>query len=158
MEETKAPDSRLSCTLSSYRIKRFAIEELQEPIGDSLLTIKPDVFFEPGKSAYKTLLCCQYAVDRIRFDAVIEGDFDFKDPIAPNNAKHAWVNGCTVLYGILRGVCSSMAAQVAGKVVLLPTVMMIEHVNRRIQQIIKEAEDASRKAKESEPPALPPKA
>lgn len=157
MEETKATDSRLSCTLSDYRIKRFAIEELREPVKDALLKIQPDACFDPGKSAYKTQLCCLYAVGGVRLDAIIEGDFVFKDPIAPNNAKHAWVNGCTVLYGILRGLYSSMSAQIAGKVMMLPTVMMVDFVNRRVQQLIKEAEDASEKAKQSEPPALPTK-
>lgn len=138
--------SQPSCVLRQYRVKRFLVEERcnQESVPD--LRIVPDVCFQADSKGYRAILRCEYSNDKTLFRAVIEGEFEFKEAITQNNAIHAWVNGETVLYGILRGIYSSATAQCTGAVDVLPTVMMIDYVKCRIQELIDKTDNKETKA------------
>lgn len=138
-----------SCVLRQYRVKRLLVEECRNAESIPELKIVPDFCFRADQKEYSTVLRCEYSNGKALFQAVIEGDFEFKEIIAHNNAMHAWVNGGTILYGILRGLYSGVAAQCTGTVDILPTVMMVDYVKQRIQELIDKASEEKRK---EEPP------
>lgn len=141
---TEATDLQPSCVLLEYHVRKLLVEELRETVVKPSFELFPDVCLQEGdERKYRTVLRCDYLVDRMRFHAVVEGAFEFKSAVGPDNVMHAWVNGGTVLYGILRGLFAEMSAQCSGKVSVLPTVMMVEYVRRRIRRLVGEPEGKS---------------
>lgn len=141
--------SQPSCALRQYRIKRLLIEERRDADSKPDLKLIPDVCFRADSKEYRTVLRCEYANGKTLFQTVIEGDFEFKEVVGQSNAMHAWVNGGTVLYGILRGLYSGVAAQCTGAIDILPTVMMVDYVKQRIQELVDKASEEKSKV---EPP------
>jgi len=141
--------SQPSCVLHQYRVKRLLVEECRDARSAPELRLVPNFCFQDGSKEYRTILRCEYSNGKTLFQAVIEGDFEFKEVIAHDNAMHAWVNGGTILYGILRGLYSGVTAQCVGTVDILPTVMMVDYVKQRIQELIDKDNEENRK---KEPP------
>lgn len=137
--------SQPSCTLCKYRVKRFLFEEQRDASATTALAVVPDVSFQPDSKSYRTLLRCDYATGKTLFQAIIEGEFEFKELINQTNAMHAWVNGGTVLYGILRSLYSIASSQCTGTTDILPTVMMVDCVKQRIEQLIAKANEEKAK-------------
>ena len=123
-----------SCDISEYSILSVRAERTPAE-NSSSFQVRPEIRFEDGKKPYDVLLTIQHIVSGFSFSCSIEGRFTFHEAISSKNVLHAWVNGCTILYGIARGLYSSAASQCIHKSLMLPTVMMVDAVRRRIEEL-----------------------
>ena len=126
----------LSCELLGYSVLHLhaSVQDKDDKIQNS---IRPDIRFELGKREYKAFVLCNYAIENFVFNCGIEGDFRFGEAVSNENMINAWFNACTMLYGIMRGVFSTSVNQAIHKSLFLPSVMMINEINKRINEILK---------------------
>ena len=128
-------DLPLSCELLEYSVLRTWTEVLKEPQGQKPIAIRPEIRVDMKGREYSAFILCEYGVDRFKFRCAIDGRFRFGEPLSSDNVGNAWVNACTMLYGIVRGLFSSAVMQAIHKPYYLPSVMMANYVNRRLQEI-----------------------
>lgn len=123
----------LSCELLNYTVDCLSVQRLvsRPPLED---VIRPDFKVEDDHRCFRAMLVVRKTVDGVQFFAAIQGNFRFGEEISSANAINAWENGCTILYGVLRGLYTPLMAQCAGKVSCLPSVMMRNEVIRRINE------------------------
>lgn len=136
-------DLPLSCEIKDYSVLHIWTEVKQSDEGEKAISIRPEVRITIGERDYKAFILCNYEIDKFKFECAIEGSFRFGEPISNTNAGNAWTNACTMLYGIMRGLFSTAVSQAIHKSYYLPSVMMANFVNRRIEEQKKQSEDAA---------------
>lgn len=131
-----------NCDIQQYSV--LALHAVKcKPSGKDVLEVVPDIKIETGKNEYQVLIVCTRNVGDFSFQCAIDGDFVFHEPISAQNVLHAWVNGCTILYGIARNLYSVSAMQCVHKNLMLPAVMMIDVVKKTIEDLKRKQETAS---------------
>ena len=143
-----AEDSQLKCHLQDYRLKSILfLEEKDGSIRfekgeEDLLKIDTNfVLHSEDKQKYMVRLNVDYAKrttseNVFRMQCQMYGFF--KSQLALNDQMDAkeryllWLNGTTILYGLLRPIVASMSSQCFAGRVLLRTVMMNDVVNEAI--------------------------
>ena len=126
------------CILTDYRISAFQLlTKLKKPDPSSL---DVECLFCPEKDTderYYVKLIISYAGrGRTSFSlrVVVNGYFEWRGGYKQKegNAFLAWVNGGTILYGLVRATVSELTASSECGRVLLPTVMMVDIVRAQI--------------------------
>lgn len=145
----------LSCELIEY-----SILHLQALVGDEKteaipLSIRPDIRFEIGKREYRAFVHCKYSIENFAFSCGIEGDFKFGEEISNKNMIMAWYNACTMLYGIMRGIFSTSVNQAIHKSYFLPSVMMINEIQKRINCLLQKQPKEDHQSEEEQLPKQP---
>ena len=123
-----------SCDIERYSILSLCARRCSDDTV-AKIEIRPDVKVSDGNCRYSVRLECNRIDSGFSFSCLIEADFAFHEPISQKNVMHAWVNGCTILYGILRNIYSVNALQCVHKELMLPAVMMIDVVKNTIEAI-----------------------
>ena len=123
-----------SCDIERYSILSLCARQCSNDT-PAKIEIRPDVKVADGDCKYGVRLECIRVDSGFSFSCLIEANFSFHEPISQKNVMHAWVNGCTILYGILRNIYSVNALQCVHKELMLPTVMMVEVVKNTIEEI-----------------------
>ncbi len=127
--------SRLNCEIKDYSVLSiFAAVGLnlgEEPATETTTDMR---VIKDG-SGFDVYLRCRRKEGGFEFDCAVKGSFVFYEPITENNARCAWVNGCTILYGVIRNLYMTMSAQCLHKPLILPAMMMIDVVNKRIVEL-----------------------
>ena len=95
---------------------------------------------------YDVFLRCSHQDGDFTFDCIVEGNFKYHDSITEGTARNAWINGCMILYGIIRAIYMTTAAQCVHRTPVLPSVMMVDVVNRQIEELKRAAETAAAQA------------
>ena len=131
---SEASRSRPNCDITRYSVLSLHAAK-RDAITGTCLDVRPDIRVVDGKPEYRALLECRREVGAFSFSCAIEGDFIFHEPISQKNVLIAWVNGCTILYGIARNLYSSSAMQCVHEDLMLPTVMMIDVVKRVLEDL-----------------------
>ncbi len=129
---SEASKSRPNCDIKRYSVLSLHAAKINA-ISGAILDVRPDIRVVDGKPEYQILLECRRDVGTFSFSCAIEGDFVFHEPISQKNVLHAWVNGCTILYGIARNLYSVSAMQCVHEDLMLPAVMMIDVVKQAIE-------------------------
>ena len=139
---SEASKSQPNCDIMRYSVLSLHATKCEE-ISDVSLDVRPDIRIVDGKPEYRVLLECRREVGAFSFSCAIEGEFAFHEPISQKNVLLAWVNGCTILYGIARNLYSTSAMQCVHEDLMLPAVMMIDVVKRVLEDLKqKQAEQA----------------
>lgn len=127
----------LSCELLEYSVLHTWAEVTEKQQEPKPVAIRPDIRVTMNEHEYSAFILCEYGIDRFKFRCALDGRFRFGDPLSSENVGNAWVNACTMLYGIARGLFSASVLQAIHKPYFLPSVMMANFVNRRLQEIKK---------------------
>ena len=152
-------DLPLSCELLEYSVLHTWTEVTEKQQGSTPISIRPDIRVSMNEREYSAFILCEYGIDRFKFRCALDGRFRFGEPLSAENVGNAWVNACTMLYGIARGLFSNSVMQAIHKPYFLPSVMMANYVNRRLQEI-KEANERKAVSEKNAPPSktTPPQA
>jgi len=132
---TEASNSRPSCDITRYTVLSLHAERCADDVPCAKQEVHPDIKISDGKPEYQVLIECRFRAGTFSFFCAIEGDFIFNEPISQKNVLHAWVNGCTILYGIVRNLYSVSAIQCVHKELMLPAVMMIDVIKQTIEEL-----------------------
>jgi hypothetical protein len=132
-------DLPLSCEIKDYSVLHVWTEVKKANEGEKPVSIRPEIHVAMGKHDYKVFILCNYEIDNFKFECAIEGSFKFGEPLSNSNVGNAWTNACTMLYGIMRGLFSNAVSQAIHKSYYLPSVMMANFVNRRIEELKNQA-------------------
>ena len=132
--------------LDSFSILRSCIEMLSptaealQKAEDSIIQMKHNssISYSVGKNMdneynYKLTLCVKVIPEDFgwKIDMEIAGIFTFPEGISAGDREGMIrVNGCTILYGILRGHLASVTGAFPSGPYVLPTVNMFEVVKR----------------------------
>lgn len=152
-----AIDLPLSCELKDYSVLHLWTEVKSKADDVKPVFIRPEIKVKLGTRDYKAFILCRYEISRFSFECAIEGTFRFGEDISNTNVGNAWMNACTMLYGIVRGIFSSAIAQAIHETHFLPSVMMANFINRRLEELKKASEskkadkDKSAKKRLSDP-------
>lgn len=125
----------LSCELLEYSVLHTWTEVTEAQQEQKPIVIRPEIRVNMNQREYRAFIVCEYGVDRFKFRCALDGVFRFGEPLSAENVGNAWVNACTMLYGIARGLFTSSVMQAIHKPYFLPSVMMANYVNRRLQEI-----------------------
>ena len=132
---TEVSNSRPSCDITRYTVLSLHAEKCADDVSCVKPEVRPDIKIIDGKPEYQVLLECRFRASAFSFFCAIEGEFVFKEPISQKNVLHAWVNGCTILYGIARNLYSVSAFQCVHKELMLPAVMMIDVIKQTLEEL-----------------------
>lgn len=135
----KPADLPLSCEIKDYSVLHVWTEVKNADEGEKPISIRPEIRVTMDERDYKAFILCNYEIEKFKFECAIEGTFKFGEPLSNANIGNAWTNACTMLYGIMRGLFSSAVSQAIHKSYYLPSVMMANFVNRRIEELKKRA-------------------
>ena len=143
----------LNCDIQQYSV--LALHAVKcKPSGKEVLEVAPDIKIVTGKPEFQVLIVCTRNIGDFSFQCAIEGSFVFHEPISANNVLNAWVNGCTILYGIARNLFSVSAMQCVHKDLMLPAVMMIDVIKRTIDDLRKKQEAKVETAQDTQSSSL----
>lgn len=137
--QEKSADLPLSCKLIDYSVLYLHAEVKTDKNFSLPLSITPDIRFDIGKNEYRVFVKCVYGIDGFAFSCGIEGSFEYSEPIEGKNFVNAWWNASTMIYGIMRGVFTTTSSQAIHVAKFLPSVMMINEIKRRVEELAKQA-------------------
>jgi len=143
--------SRLNCEIKDYSVLSLFAGQTLNLGAEGVPETTTDMHATKGKREFEVYLRCGRKEGGFDFGCAIEGKFVFCEPITENNARLAWVNGCTILYGVMRNIYMTTSAQCIRKPLILPAAMMLDVVNRRIAELqapAKPAKARTRKPKD----------
>ncbi len=129
--------TRPNCETLGYSVLSLGASKKPEAGADSL-KFETGMRLDGDAGGYAVMLRCTREEGDFFFDCLVEGSFKYHEPVGAANARNAWTNGCMILYGILRGLYAQTAAQCVHKTLILPSVMMADVVNQRIDEIQKQ--------------------
>ncbi len=144
----EALDSRPSCDIKRYTILALHAEKCADASG-CRMEVHPDIKVVDGQPEYQVLLECRRETGAFSFFCAIKGEFAFHEPISQKNVLHAWVNGCTILHGIVRNLYSVLAMQCVHADLMFPTIMMIDVVKQTLEELKQKQARQRKQATES---------
>ena len=143
-------ESPPECILADFKIS--ALQLVTKPRKPASSGLDVECLFCPEKDAderYSVRLGISYAGGRgkktFSLRVVVNGYFQWRGGYKQKegNAFLAWVNGGTILYGLVRATVSELTASSECGRVVLPTVMMVDIVRAQINAAIGSKGEAS---------------
>lgn len=125
-----------NCELLDYSVLSLGAAR-KEDSGSEAFDLRTGMRILDDERAYEVSLWCAREEVDFSFSCGIEGRFRYHEPIAGSNARNAWINGCMILYGLIRGLYATTASQCVHRTPVLPSVMMVDVVNHEIDEIRK---------------------
>ncbi len=142
------------CVLKDYRISAFQLVTKSRTATPNALNV--ECLFCPEKGTeerYVVRLSITYTdrqKTRFSLRVVVNGYFQWRGGYRQKegNAFLAWVNGGTILYGIVRSTIAELTASSECGRVLLPTVMMVDIVRAQINEAVGKKNEAKAEVSE----------